>query len=347
MSFDPNATGSADAGIFGFPFTKEDAKLILIPIPWEVTTSYGSGTSLGPASVYECSRQIDVMHPDTGTAYEKGIYWWDDGAEKIKTLNDELKPFAREITKSLERGEALPSELVNAQNKINMTSQKINGELYDKTLQLLKNNKLVGVVGGDHSSPLGAIQAVVDHYKNDVAILHIDAHADLRKSYQGYKHSHASIMRNVMDGAHPPKHLVQVGIRDYCPEENDYLQSHQKITMYFDRDLKRLINKGHSWAEACSTIVASLDSENIYVSFDIDGLDPALCPGTGTPVPGGLSYDQAVDLLNTIVNSNKRIVGFDLCEVTPSNPEVLDCWDGNVGARVLYNLCCYTLFKND
>lgn len=347
MTFDPNATAVADAGIFGFPFSKEEAKLILIPIPWEVTTSYGSGTSLGPASIFECSRQIDVMHPDTGKSYEIGIYWWEEDAAKIKQLNDEYKPFAKKITAALESGDKIPEDLIAMQNKINMASHKLNKDLYEKTITLLKNKKVVGIVGGDHSSPLGAIQATIDYYNNDVSVLHIDAHADLRNAYQGYKHSHASIMRNVMDGAHPPKNLVQVGIRDYCPEENDYIQNNQKITTYFDRDLKRSLNKGNSWADNCAAIVASLSSDNVYVSFDIDGLDPSLCPSTGTPVPGGMYYDQVVDLLNTLVNSNKKIVGFDLCEVTPTDIHSLDCWDGNVGARVLYNLCCYTLFKCD
>lgn len=345
--FDVNATGLSTAGIFGFPFTEEQSKLVLIPMPWEVTTSYGAGTSLGPAAIYECSRQIDVMHPDTGTAYEKGIYWQAEGADKIKLLNDELKPLAREITKCLESGERLPAELVSAQNKINMTSHKINGELYDKTLQLLKKGKRVGIVGGDHSSPLGAIQATVDFYNHDVSVLHIDAHADLRKAYQGYKHSHASIMRNVMEGAHTPKNLVQVGIRDYCPEENDFISSKENITTFFDREMKRSLNNGLTWLEIIQDIVSSLKSNNVYVSFDIDGLDPSLCPSTGTPVPGGLYFDQVIDLLNSLIISNKKIVGFDLCEVTPASSENLDGWDGNVGARVLYNLCCYTLANND
>lgn len=345
--FDPNATAVADAGIFGFPFTKDNAKLILIPIPWEVTTSYGSGTSLGPASIFECSRQIDVMHPDTGTSYEKGIYWWEQDAAHIKQLNDELKPIAKKITACLEKGDDIPADLLTSQNKINMTSHKLNKDLYEKTMALLKEKKAVGVVGGDHSSPLGAIQATIDFYKQDISILHIDAHADLRNAYQGYKHSHASIMRNVMEGAQPPKNLVQVGIRDYCPEENDFIESQKNITTYFDRTLKRSLNQGTSWAENCSQIISNLKSDNVYVSLDIDGLDPSLCPSTGTPVPGGLYYDQLCDLLNAIVSSKKRIVGFDLCEVTPEDPANLDCWDGNVGARVLYNLCCYTLFKCD
>jgi len=345
--FDPNATAVAGAGIFGFPFTKENAKLILIPIPWEVTTSYGAGTSMGPASIFECSRQIDVMHPDTGKAYEKGIYWWEEGAAQIKQLNDEFKPIAKKITTYLEKGEDIPGELLTQQNKINMASHKLNKELYEKTMDLLKTKKVVGVLGGDHSSPLGAIQATIDFYKQDVSVLHIDAHADLRSAYQGYKHSHASIMRNVMEGAQPPKNLVQVGIRDYCPEENDFIESRKNISTYFDRYLKRSLNQGTTWAEHCSQIVSNLESDNVYVSLDIDGLDPSLCPSTGTPVPGGLYYDQLCDLLNTIVSANKKIVGFDLCEVTPESPAQLDCWDGNVGARVLYNLCCYTLFKCD
>lgn len=346
MKFDPNATGVASAGIFGFPFSFEESQLILLPVPWEVTTSYGNGTSLGPDAIYECSRQIDVTHPDTGTAYEKGIFWFSENQKKWKKWNDELKPLAVSLKTHLENGGEMTADFLQIQNKINKESEEFHNDVYNVSRQILAQNKILGLVGGDHSSPYGALRAISEKFSGDVSILHIDAHADLRLSYQGYPYSHASIMRNVVEGGFA-KNLVQIGIRDYCPEENDYIESHPSIHTFFDRQTKRRLAQGESWLSICKDIIQQISTKNVYISFDIDGLNPALCPHTGTPVPGGLDYDQVIELFNFIFAQKKRIVGFDLNEVSPASANELDGWDGNVGSRVLYNLCCYTLASND
>jgi agmatinase len=346
MKFDPNATGVASAGIFALPFSKEEADLILLPVPWEVTTSYGSGTSLGPESIYTCSRQIDLTHMDTGTAYERGIFWDDTQLAAWKKINNELKPLAKKITTELENGEDLPAEFIQMQKRINTEGEKIHQEVYQITKDLLNQGKMVGLVGGDHSAPFGAIQAISEKYKGDFTIIHIDAHADLRKSYQGYQHSHASIMRNVMESPRAPKKLIQLGIRDFCPEEYNFIQERPDITTFFDRDVKRRLFKGDNWHSICDAILKEIPTENIYFSFDIDGLNPYLCENTGTPVPGGLEFEEATELMNYLITHKKKIIGFDLCEVTPTSAEELDCWDGNVGSRMLYNLSCYALYSN-
>lgn len=346
MKFDPNATGVASAGIFGLPFSFEESQLVLLPVPWEVTTSYGSGTSLGPDAVYECSRQIDVTHADTDTAYQKGIFWHNKNQEAWKALNNQLKPMAIKIKNNLEQGNELVGGFLQMQEQINRQGAEFHESVYKTSKEILAQNKILGVVGGDHSSPFGAIRALSEKYNKDFTIIHIDAHADLRLAYQGYEYSHASIMRNVMEHGLVTK-LIQIGIRDYCPEEAEYIDSRKDIHTYYDRHTKRRLAQGESWLSICEEILKKIPTKNVYFSFDIDGLNPALCPHTGTPVPGGLDYDHAIELFNFIYKNKKNIVGFDLCEVSPANPEELDGWDGNVGSRILYNLCCYTLASND
>jgi agmatinase len=347
MTFDPNATGSADAGIFGLPYTEAESKLILLPVPWEVTTSYGNGTSLGPASIYECSPQIDLFHADTGTAYQKGIYWDDSRHDEWKKLNDQLKPLAIEIKNALEESGGLDSKLQKSMEDINRQGDAFHRSVYKHSKKILQSGKLLGMVGGDHSAPFGSIIATSEFHNRDITIIHIDAHSDTRNAYQGYRHSHASIMRNVMEDANGPKQLVQLGIRDFCEEEFTYTQTHPRIHTFYDREVKRSLAKGNSWQHICEEILKKIPTDKIYFSFDIDGLNPAMCPNTGTPVPGGLDYDQIIELLYFLVKNKKNLVGFDLNEVSPPSPDQLDCWDGNVGSRVLYNLCCYTLYSND
>ena len=178
--------------------------------------------------------------------------------------------------------------------------------------------------------PLGALQALASQYP-DFGILHIDAHCDLREAYQGFRFSHASIMHNALQIPQISK-LVQVGIRDVSAQEIHRAETSQgRIVLHHDTALKRSRYAGTAWLDLCRTIIQDLPP-HVYISFDIDGLDPKLCPKTGTPVPGGLELDEAFCLLREVADS-REIIGFDLCEVGP------DEWDGNVGARIIYKLC--------
>jgi agmatinase len=329
-TFDPNAAAADDSGIFGLPYTVAEAKLVLIPVPWEATTSYGGGTSQGPQAILAASKQVDLFDFELGNFYEAGIAMLDEAPE------------------ILDLSAAVPEA---SQEEINTYSEKVNHWVYTETQTLLAQGKLVGLVGGDHSTPFGAIQAFLEKYPN-LGILHFDAHADLRKAYEGYEHSHASIMYNVVTKT-PLKKLVQVGIRDFCEEEFNLIQeSNGKIVTFFDAALFEQKADGKSWSLLCDEIIKNLPQE-VYVSFDIDGLDPRFCPHTGTPVPGGLDFQEAIYLLKKLVQSGRSLVGFDLNEVSPGvsltegqNAEVVDSaseWDANVGARLLYKLCGYTL----
>jgi agmatinase len=197
----------------------------------------------------------------------------------------------------------------------------------------MKQGKLVGLVGGDHSIPLGFLRALCEKYDR-FGILQIDAHADLRKAYEGFAYSHASIMYNALK-VPAVNRLVQVGIRDICEEEEKVMQRAMgRVVTFYDDDIKSQQYEGKTWTSICDEIINTLP-DLVYISFDIDGLDPKLCPSTGTPVAGGLEFDQAKYLITKLVHSGRKIIGFDLCEVAPGPTE----WDANVGARMLYHLC--------
>lgn len=203
----------------------------------------------------------------------------------------------------------------------------------NETLHYLNQGKLVALLGGDHSTPLGYLQALASKYAS-FGILQIDAHADLRIAYEDFEYSHASVMYNALKIPQVEK-LVQVGIRDYCQEEVDVMNAEGKrVKTFFDRDLKHDQFRGKTWKDQVGEIVDELP-QNVFLSFDIDGLDPKLCPNTGTPVAGGFETEQVLFLVENVIASRRKLIGFDLNEVGPSENE----WDENVGARLLYRLC--------
>ncbi|HYG04473.1 MAG TPA: agmatinase family protein [Chryseosolibacter sp.] len=329
-SFDPNAPGGND-NLFGLPFTPETAELIVIPVPWEVTVSYHSGTASGPAAVLEASAQVDLAVKDISNAWKMGIAML-PVPEEMLNESTALREIASKHISALESGEKVQTDSPVVA-KVNEACENLNVYLKTLTSNYLKQGKLVCLLGGDHSTPLGFIRALSEKYER-FGILQIDAHADLRKAYEGFTYSHASIMYNALKIPAVGR-LVQVGIRDYCEEELEMMKrAGGRIATYFDQDIKDHLYEGKSWATICDDIISQLPKE-VYISFDIDGLNPKLCPHTGTPVAGGLEYEQVIFLLKRVVKSGKKIIGFDLNEVAPGD----DDWDANVGARLLYALC--------
>lgn len=328
MSFDPNAAAPPDSGIFGLPHTPAEARVVLIPAPWEATVSYGGGTSKGPEAILDASRQVDLYDLETGKPYEAGIAMLPIPAD-VLGWNETAKKLAAPI---IEAGGAGSDPLLQKNlREVEALGERLNAWVEAETRRWIDAGKLVGLVGGDHSTPFGAIAAHSKKYPG-MGILHFDAHADLRDAYEGFRWSHASIMANVLDRIPGVARLVQVGIRDFCEEEVDRIRSSDgRVKTFFDTELKGRLQDGETWARIAKSVVAELPQQ-VYVSFDIDGLDPALCPHTGTPVLGGQSFAEATRIMKEVVLSGRRIVGFDLNEVAPGDTE----WDANVGARVLY-----------
>ncbi len=329
-NFDPNGPGIIN-NLFGLPFTKENAKMVVVPVPWEVTVSYKAGTASGPEAILNASSQIDLFHREIKDIWKMGITMY-AVSEKIYAENKILRTLAENHIQSLEnRTETEANKIVT--DKINEACENLNIYIKNTCTQLLREGKLVGILGGDHSTPLGFLRALSERYDR-FGILQIDAHADLRKAYEGFQYSHGSIMYNALKLPAVGR-IVQVGIRDFCEEEMQLMQrAAGRVKTFFDSDIKEAQYRGKSWATQCEEIIKELP-DLVYISFDIDGLNPKLCPHTGTPVPGGFELEQLSYLLKQIVKSGKKIIGFDLCEVAPGD----DQWDANVGARTLWELC--------
>ncbi len=330
--FNPNTIALDNGNLLGLPFDYDTADVIVIGVPWEVTVSYRPGTAWGPQRVLAASRQLDIYDFDYPDGWQRGIFMLPIATE-IKQQSDGLRTRVEHILECLENGENLEhnSELRDTRDEIEQACLALNQWLFEQTKAAIAAGKRVGIIGGDHSVPLGYLQALASHYDN-FGILHIDAHADLRVAYEGFQFSHASIMDNVLKLPQVTK-LVQVGIRDLCHEEIDRIeQSAGRVVMYADPWLKSKRYDGVTWQTLCEQIVEHLPPQ-VYVSFDIDGLDPKLCPNTGTPVPGGLELEEAFCLFREIVRSGRQTIGFDVCEVGDGE------WDANVGARAVYKLC--------
>jgi agmatinase len=336
--FNPNGTGVDNGNYFGLPFAPDDSELVLLSVPWDVTSSYGDGAAQAPEAIIGASTQLDLYDPVNAGAWRRGIGTLPVD-RSIGELSARLRDDARRVMSYLEKGGSIDSKSVRGRiERVNEASGQVNRMVYDAAGEWLDRGKTVGLVGGDHSTPYGLIRALGERL-GEFSVLHIDAHADLRDAYEGFDHSHASIMFNVLRDVAQVTRLVQVGVRDQCDCEADMAASDQRITQFDDWSLATAEFRGLSWHEQCEAIVGHLGG-NVYVSFDIDGLSPQNAPHTGTPVAGGLSFNRAVYLLDCVARSGRTIAGFDLCEVSP---RAGDEWDANVGARMLYKLCNLTL----
>lgn len=334
---DINSKASYKDGIFGLPFKESEAKVVYIPVPWDVTTSYLAGTNKGPQAILRASEQIDFFDLEYGEAYNQGLYLQKNPAA-IARLNQTTRKIAEKIINASDEQFKKSKVLQGHLKKVNQASDKLNDFVYQQSKRLLSQNKIPVVLGGDHSTPFGAIKAYAEKYPG-MGILHLDAHSDTRKAYIGFTHSHASIMYNVLEELGGVAKIVQVGIRDFCKEEFDYTHNNPKVKVYYDLDTKYRMQAGASFKTIAEEIISHLP-ENVYISFDIDGLDPKYCPHTGTPVAGGLEYYEVCLLLNLLAKHGKKLIGFDLVEVAPGKAGE---WDANVGMRLLYKMTACAL----
>lgn len=342
LNFDPNQVSNPENNLFGLPFTEEDARLVILPIPWEVTVSYRSGTARAPEHMMGASMQVDLYDREYPDCWREGIYMRPTD-QKILTKSDYLRKEAELYINYISHDGKIEDNrfMMKILREINEGSTFLNEWVYQQTTDLLQRGKLVGLLGGDHSSPLGFYKAIADKYP-EFGILQIDAHCDLREAFEGFKYSHASIMFNALEQIPQVKKLVQAGIRDYSDSEMMLIQSgNGRISTYFDQDIRNRIYEGEIWSGIADEIVQQLPPF-VYISFDIDGLDPKLCPNTGTPVNGGFHVEEVFYLFKKIQQSGRKIIGFDLNEVGVSSNE----WDENVGARVLFKLCNLIISSN-
>lgn len=333
--FNPNSVSSYTRNIFGLPFKEEEASLIILPVPWEVTGSHIAGTARAPEHILKASQQAELVDADVPDGWHAGFYMLDVD-KKILMKSDYLRKEAELFINYIQQGEDVLSNkfMCKIVKEVNDGGEFLNHWVYTQAKEILAGNKMVGLLGGDHSTSLGFFKAIAEKH-GDFGILQVDAHCNLRKAYDNFKYSHASIMYNALEEIAALKKLVQVGARDYSYEEYEYIQnSNGRIVTFFDKDIKEKLFEGESWKSVTDTIVNNLPHK-VYLSFDIDGLDPKLCRNTGNPVPGGFEAEQIFYLFKKIFQSGREFVGFDLVEVGVSTHS----WDEMVGARILFKLC--------
>lgn len=339
-AFDADNNLSAQHNIFGLPFTEETAALVLLPVPWEVTVSYRDGAAAAPRAIRRQSHQIDLFDRRYGTLWQQGIHmrahpdtWQQAGnrlRERVRSYQDALE------------GKQWMSERAaeDLRADVNAATSEMVAWVAAQTQSIWEAGKIPAVVGGDHSTPLGAMQFLRERHPG-ATLLQIDAHADLREAFEGFVHSHASVMFHALQGASGPgfEKLVQVGVRDFCEAEYQRIQEDDRIICFFDQDMKTAQFEGATWSKQCGQILEACGRE-VYLSVDIDGLQAWQSLHTGTPVPGGLTFEQLVYLMHKLVDSGRRIIGFDLCEV---GGHAQHEWDAIVGARLLYQMALATL----
>lgn len=333
--FDANSLGNPNNNIFGLPTTETDARLVIVPVPWEVTVSYSAGTARAADNISKASLQVDLYDADYHDLWRNGFYMREVD-KKILLKSDYLRKEAELYIDYISNGEAIEKNnfMCRSLREINEGSVFMNNWVHGQTKELLEKGRLVGLLGGDHSTPFGFIRALSEKHES-FGILQIDAHCDLRKAYEDFNYSHASIMYNVLEEIPAVEKLVQVGIRDYCDEEVEYIHASKgRVQTFFDAQIRERQYEGDTWRNIVDDIVAALP-QKVYISFDIDGLDPKLCPNTGTPVHGGFETEQVYFLFKKVLASGRTIIGFDLNEVGVGD----NSWDANVGARVLFKMC--------
>ena len=340
-NFDPNAVGNPNNNIFGLPFTEADARLVILPVPWEVTVSCGAGTARAADHVFKCSTQVDLYDSDMPDGWKQGFYMKETD-KRLLLKSDYLRKEAELYIDYISKGEAIEKNkfMCKSLKEINEGGLYMNQWVYEQSKNLLTKGKLVGLLGGDHSISLGFMKALAEKH-GDFGVLQIDAHCDLRKGYENFTYSHASVMYNALNEIPELTRLVQVGVRDFCQEEWDVVcNSNGRVLTYLDRWIKEKQYEGETWKRIAEDIIEQLP-QKVYISFDVDGLDRKLCPNTGTPVHGGFESEEILYLFKKITASGREIIGFDLVEIGIGATD----WDSVVGAQLLWRMC-NLLLKN-
>jgi len=313
--FDPDNDG-VDGHPFGVPHGTEESWFHAICVPFEATASYHKGTAEGPEAILRESDQVDLFDARWGEPWRAGI--------AVRAYGEVAKLWNQ-------AGNDAVQATLDGQDKtaeVDALGERVNAYVGEQVAEIFSEGRVPVVVGGDHSVPYAAMAEAARRHPG-MGVLHIDAHADLRKAYQGFRWSHASIFYNVIQDTDAT--LLQIGIRDQGRSERQFAVEHPRIAQLLDDEIAQVALRGGDVLALFEDAIAKLPQQ-VWLSVDIDGLRPDLCPSTGTPVPGGLDWREFRGILDALVRSGRKVIGFDLCEVGSDN------WDGAVGARVLYNL---------
>ncbi len=344
LDFDPDAAAvdHGEVALYGVPCSLEDALVHVISVPWQATASYRRGTRHGPAAIVQATMQVDLADVDFGATWRAGMSFI-DGEHFVGTIHDDVEADALAVIAA--GGVNADPSLADAAARVDTAGDEVHAWVRAHTEAALDAGRIPAVLGGDHSTPYGLISAVAERHPG-LGVLHLDAHADLRDAFLGFRWSHASIFHNVLSNHANVSRLVGVGWRDMGSAELARIAAENgRIEAWTDQRLADAELNGRPFRSVIDEIVASLPPK-VHISIDIDGLDPVLCPNTGTPVPGGVSWRQFAALLKAVAEQ-REVVSFDLCEVSPG-PDGAgedDTWDAIVGARALYKLAGCAVFS--
>lgn len=267
----------------------------IIPVPYGETSTYGKGANLGPGAIIRASSQIELYD--------------------IESKSEPCKKAGIKTLAELDVYGLKPEDMVKL--------------VYEKTKEVLDNDKKPIILGGDHSVSIGAVRAVKEKYEN-ISILHFDAHSDLRNEYMGSKYNHACVGKRILYMGIP---LVQLGVRSLSKEEADLIEENKNIKTYFREDYQ------YGKKELPLNEISDFLTDDIYITFDLDAFDPSIMPTTGTPEPGGLYWQEVLDVLKKILKK-KNLKGFDLVELAPKKDFHSTDF---LSAKLVYKIISYTL----
>ena len=261
------------------------ARFVVLPVPYEGTVTYQKGTARAPHAVIDASRNMEL--------YDEGL-----GFETCELGIHTLEP-------------------IEAADE----PEDVAGEVRRVVTQLLADKKVVAMIGGEHSITFGAVGAAKESF-DDLSVVQLDAHADLRDAYDGSRYSHACVMRRCLEVAP----VTQVGIRSLSKAEAELLKTEPNVTTYFAHEIREA-----GLARMHEEILSTL-TDHVYLTIDVDAFDPAAVPGTGTPEPGGLSWEEVTGFIRVLAGE-KEIVAFDVVEVTPMAGSVVSEF---LAAKLIY-----------
>jgi len=274
----------------------EASRVVILPIPYEATTTYRKGCENGPDALLDASVELEYYDEELEreTCWDAQIYTHPSIAD---TRN---------------------GKLVSSEQMLNVTSQKVS--------ELIGDGKFVISLGGEHSITTGIVDAYRQASKEPFTVIQIDAHGDMRHEYLGSIHNHACIMRRVLDMGLP---TLPIGIRSICKEEAELIKE-KSIPVVWARE----IAKDQNWIEKA---IANISTQKVFITIDVDGIDPALIPGVGTPEPGGLNWYALTTFLRTVFATH-QVIGCDVMELAPIVDSVVSQF---TTAKLVYKLIGY------
>ena len=322
--------GGADGGYYFCDNTPtEKADVVVVSVPWSVTADYGRGATYTPDAVIEATARCGNYDAWSGVSLE-GRVATAEIDYNIQELSEQLGRDAERVAQVGEGSSFTGDYALRKVKSINEGFDAMHRSTYEQTLRYAKQGKTVAVVGGDHSVSYGAVKAVAE-CNEGLGVLFVDAHTDFVAEGEVFNFSHRSIARNIIEDIPLVERLVAVGVRESSRGESERVGGESKVELFPAESLAQARFEGKSWGEQCREIVERLP-QKVYISFDIDALKIEFCHNTNAPVPGGMTFDEAIYLINSVVASGRKIVGFDITEVVP---HLKNTMDATVAARLL------------